>query len=291
MSGLKQSQPEIIVGDNGSIDGTWETLQSTGLSLPVPLRTFQISTPGKSRILNEAVRIAKGDLLFFLDDDVIVDRGWLDAVATYFNQSPRLAAQGTIRIPPEELTDPEVARLVQRYRTVHQFEYDRNADDVQTLNGANMAIRREVFAKVGNFDTRLGPGALGTSEDVELAQRIRLAGIKIGYMADAVVYHELNRERLTEAYFKTLHQKQGRSRLIYKDQSAGRIIFDYFRVTAQFAFYALSSNERKTYRSKGRMYHYRAMLQTKLGIKNSPELPTRDRACPDTLDPKLTKQE
>lgn len=273
-TGLERIRAEIIVGDNGSVDQTWQMLQQASAEFPVPLRLFQIAAPGKCKILNEAIRIARGDVLAFLDDDVTVEAGWLEAVDNFFSQTSRMAAQGTIRIPPEALDDPEIGRLNQRFRTAHRLEYNRNADNLGSLNGANMAIRREVFAKVGNFALRLGPGAAGTSEDVDLAQRIRRTGIKIGYMADAVVYHEVDRARLTETYFKALHQRQGISRLMYKDQSTIRIIFDLCRASAQYGCYSLFGGERKKYRSKGRIYHYRAMLHAKLA-RHSPRKPAR----------------
>ena len=268
LEGLERIHPEIIVGDNGSGDGTWEVLQQISRDFPVPLRLFQIAAPGKCKILNEAIRIANGEILAFLDDDVTVAAGWLAALDDFFSDTSRLAAQGTIRIPPEDLKDPEIGRLIQRFRTAHRLEYDKNADDLNTLNGANMAIRRAVFTKVGDFDLRLGPGASGTSEDFELSHRIRRAGIKIGFMPEAVVCHEVDRARLTEAYFKAWHQRQGISRLIFKDQSKSRIIFDLCRASAQYGFYTISGVERKRYRSKGRIYHYRAMLLAKWGKHN-----------------------
>lgn len=265
---LDRIYPEVIVGENGSADQTWDTLQKISTDFPVPLRLIRIDKPGKCKILNEAIRTAKGELLAFLDDDVIVDANWLVALANFFDQSTCLAAQGTIRIPQEELKDPQVVSLMQRFRTAHHLERDRHADNLNSLNGANMAIRREVFAKVGDFDIRLGPGAAGTSEDVELAQRMRRAGIKIGYMADAVVYHKVYRARLTEAYFKQLHQRQGVSRLVYKDQSAMRIFLDLCRSSLQYSYHSLCGDERNRYRNKGRMYHYGAMLKAKLGRHN-----------------------
>ena len=168
LTGLERIRPEIIVGDNGSGDRTWKILQQVSRDFPVPLRLFQIAAPGKCKILNEAIRIASSEILAFLDDDVAVEAGWLAALDNYFSDTSRLAAQGTIRIPPEDLKDPEIGRLIERFRTAHRLEYDENADDLNTLNGANMAIRRAVFTKVGDFDLRLGPGASGTSEDVEL---------------------------------------------------------------------------------------------------------------------------
>ena len=43
---------------------------------------------------------------------------------------------------------------------------------------------------------------------------------------------------------------------MFKRQSAGRIIFDLGRVSAQYGFYSLFGGERNRYRSKGRVYHY-----------------------------------
>ena len=53
------------------------------------------------------------------------------------------------------------------------------------------------------------------------------------------------------------------------DKGIGRIFFDLGRATAQFAFYSLGKSERDRYRSKGRMYHYLGMLETKLKNRNS----------------------
>jgi hypothetical protein len=76
--------------------------------------------------------------------------------------------------------------------------------------------------------------------------------------------------RLTEDYFKIHHKQQGRSRVLMNDKVIGRIFFDLERATAQFAFYSLSRNERDRYRSKGRIYHYLGMLETKLKNRNAP---------------------
>jgi hypothetical protein len=54
------------------------------------------------------------------------------------------------------------------------------------------------------------------------------------------------------------------------DKGIGRIFLDLSRATAQFAFYSLGKSERDRYRSKGRIYHYLGMLETKLKNRNSP---------------------
>jgi GT2 family glycosyltransferase len=263
LDGLVRIKPEIIVSNNCSKDQTWLSLQRIAADYPVPMRSMQAISPGKSKSLNEAIAVAKGDVLAFLDDDVVVEPTWLAALATHFGQFSHLAVQGAILIPPRDSANPEILRLIERYRTVRQVDFDVTTSETHSLNGANMAVRREVFDQVGKFDIRLGPGASGTSEDVEFAQRMRQAGIKIGYVKDAVVYHCVDRSRLTEEYFQSIHKRQGASRLLFKRQSAGRIIFDLGRVSAQYGFYSIFGGERNRYRSKGRIYHYLGMLESK----------------------------
>jgi hypothetical protein len=54
------------------------------------------------------------------------------------------------------------------------------------------------------------------------------------------------------------------------DKGIGRIFFDLGNASAQFAIYSLGKNERDRYRSKGRIYHYLGMLETKLKNWNGP---------------------
>src|SRR5688572_25264543 len=77
---MERIRPEIIIGDNDSSDNTWEALQRESRDFPVELRSIKVTTPGKSAVMNEAIRAARGQILAFLDDDVIVDPGWLQAI-------------------------------------------------------------------------------------------------------------------------------------------------------------------------------------------------------------------
>ncbi|MGE5305243.1 MAG: glycosyltransferase, partial [Alphaproteobacteria bacterium] len=261
LRGLEKIRPEIIVADNDSTDDTRGVLNEISKHFPVSLKILKVTRPGKSAALNEAIRTASGEILAFLDDDVVLDEGWLEAVEKYFAGNGHLTAQGTIRITPPESDDPEFIALQQRYRTIPYF--DDYLAELHSLNGANFAARREIFDRIGYFNERLGPGASGTSEDVELARRIVRAGIKIEYMKEAIVYHRVDRSRLTEAYFKSLHLRQGRSRLVMSNPATARILFNLCRAAAQYWLYSMIGSERKKYRSKGRIYHYLGMMEIK----------------------------
>jgi glycosyltransferase involved in cell wall biosynthesis len=77
VAGLDKIRPQIIVGDNNSQDETWELLQRTAKTFPLPIKLLKVKRPGKSEVLNDAVLAADGRILVFLDDDVIPERQWL----------------------------------------------------------------------------------------------------------------------------------------------------------------------------------------------------------------------
>ena len=263
VAGLDRIRPQIIVGDNNSQDGTWDLLQRTAKNFPLPIKLLKVKRPGKSAVLNDAVRSADGRIFVFLDDDVSPDRLWLEASEKFFSQKTYQVGQGRIRLQSPDANDPQVQKLLQRFRTIPYVEYDKSMDRVHSLTGANFAVLRDALERVGPFDERLGPGASGTSEDIELARRFTRAGISIGYMQDAIAYHRVDRSRLTEEYFKSLHKKQGKSRLLIKDRSVPHILFGICGMTALYGINCLFSRERRRYRSKGRIYHYLGMLEEK----------------------------
>lgn len=229
-----------------------------------PIRVIRESIPGKCKALNRAIGQSRGRILAFFDDDVEVTAGWLTITADFFRAKPFDAMQGPILFPVELQRHDEFLRAQNRFRTIHFVQYPPSMSEIKTLTGANMAIRREVFDRIGLFDERLGPGRSGKSEDVELAQRLIKSGGKIGYEHKAGVYHEVDWSRLTESYFCQHHEQQGRSRLLFKQQSLLSILPNVMRSMVSCAWYSLKGHERKKYRAKGRFFHYRAMLREKI---------------------------
>jgi glycosyltransferase involved in cell wall biosynthesis len=86
LTGLDQVRPQIIIGDNNSQDETWKLLQTLAKNFPLPLTLLEVKKCGKSAVLNEASRAATGDVLAFLDDDVVVHVNWLCAVQQFFEE-------------------------------------------------------------------------------------------------------------------------------------------------------------------------------------------------------------
>jgi hypothetical protein len=66
--------------------------------------------------MNEASQLPHGNVLAFLDDDVVVQTNWLCAVQQFFQEKGYQATQGVIRIRPPSTETPEFRTLINRYR-------------------------------------------------------------------------------------------------------------------------------------------------------------------------------
>ena len=263
LAAIDRILPEIVVADNNSQDDTYKYLSVALRFFPMKIRILRTRRPGKSAAINEAVRISTGNVLAFLDDDVVVDRMWLTSVEEFFQTGKYHVGQGTVRLRSPAGDDPEIQRLNQQYRTIPTIEYNSRLKEVRSLNGSNFFVRRATFDRVGGLDERLGPGASGTSEDAEFASRLARCGIGIGYAPNALAYHHVDRSRLTDEYFRRSHWHQGRSRLLIRDRSDFHIRFNLAGAYARYVYYTLRGKERKRYRSKGRIYHYLGMIDAK----------------------------
>jgi len=260
MTGWERVTPELIVVDDGSSDAT-RLVVAEAARRAMTIRYLAGPGGGKSRALNQAIRATDAALLAFVDDDVEFDPGWLVAAVGYAPASDVVAAQGTIRLPPESAGDPAIVSALERWRTIPFCDHGPSASEAGSLIGANMLVWRATFARIGLFDERLGPGAAGACEDTELARRIRATGGRIGYVPDAIVYHDVDPERLSAAYFRTLHARRGRSRIYYKRSGLASHILPNLGVAAlRLALATVIGRPQARARALGRWYHYRAML-------------------------------
>jgi GT2 family glycosyltransferase len=156
--------------------------------------------PGLSIARNTGIGAARGAIVAFVDDDVLVHPAWLEALLRGFSDAKVLAVTGLV-LPAELETTAQVifeTTMGQSGRGHRRIVFDQSffvpqlstGPPVWTIGaGANMAFRREAFERVGLFDERLGAGAAGCSEDSELWYRLLAAGGECHYLPEAVVFH------------------------------------------------------------------------------------------------------
>jgi glycosyltransferase involved in cell wall biosynthesis len=192
---------EVVVVDNASTDHTPAVIAAAMENARRPLRVVTASERGLSRARNAGVENARGSLLLFTDDDVVVGPGWIDAMAAAF--SPGVVAAGGRIVPhvvgkwPAWLEGYDSPASLVDYGLT-PFEMSAGRLPI----GANMAIDRVALrARLPQpFEPRLGHSggaALGWDE-THLLNDLVNAG-RIVYVPGACVEHWVEAERWTYA--------------------------------------------------------------------------------------------
>ncbi len=146
---------------------------------------------GLSIARNQGVQTAGRGLVLFTDDDCEVTADWVDDWRRFFEAHPTVGmAFGKVDVPE---FDPMTGNIPS-FDPGHQDRvwgsevFSRGAGFVGM--GANMAVRHDAFAVVGDFDEVLGAGArLVAGEDIDLALRMVEAGYRLGHAAQPTVTH------------------------------------------------------------------------------------------------------
>ncbi len=199
---------EVIVVNNGSTDATEAVIARHARQYAVPLRYLEEARPGKSYAIAAAAAVAAGDVFAFTDDDVNVEATWVEAIRTAMADSACALIGGPV--------EPRWERRAPAWLRIAADSYGRLTAPLALLNygvetvelgprtvlGANLAVRREVFERVGGFAPHLGKlrGTLLTGEDHELCRRVQAAGLRAFYSPALRVRHWVPAERMRIRY-------------------------------------------------------------------------------------------
>jgi GT2 family glycosyltransferase len=158
--------------------------------------------PGLGRAHNAALPVVSTPVVAFTDDDVVVDPGWVGAIADAFEADPEVACVTGLIAPAELLTreqwwverasgfakgyEPRVRSLGAADGEGPLFPYDAGTFG----SGANMAFATEALRRAGGFDPALGAGttALG-GDDLAALHRVVADGHRLAYEPAAIVFH------------------------------------------------------------------------------------------------------
>ena len=185
---------DIIVAADGAVDDPASVAAGVGAMV------LKIDGPcGPAFARSRAAEIAAGEILFFVDTDVVVHPDALARLAAHFIERPDLgAAFGAYD------EDPEDPGFVSQARNLgHAFVHHRSRREASTFWAGLGAVRAHVFAQVGGFDERFRRPSV---EDIDLGYRIAAAGYRIVLDPDARGRH-LKRWTVISSYVSDVRDR------------------------------------------------------------------------------------
>jgi glycosyltransferase involved in cell wall biosynthesis len=175
---------EVVVVNDGSHDAAYAAvvapLAGRLVYRPIP---SGVGLPGAR---NLSARLARGEFVVFVDDDCVPPPWWLDWLAALIETRPDLdAVAGTcLALAPDR---PSFAAAVNtRFRFIPRPW--RTGGDLM-LVGANMAVRRSTYWRIGGF--AMVDGWPGAGEDAEFSRRLALDGARVVAAGDWLVRHDV----------------------------------------------------------------------------------------------------
>jgi GT2 family glycosyltransferase len=216
-----RSQVEILVVDNNSDAALCTEVRAACTAAGGPVRYVAEPSPGLSAARHRGAHEARGEVLVFIDDDVRVTHGWLEALLGAFGD----AAVGIAGGPSIPLFTASVPAWLWDFVEPSPYggwhcgwlsllDIGRTVDDIDPvwIWGLNFGIRREALKRLGGFHPDLVPAALQRWQgdgETGLALKAKAAGVRSAYVHGALLQHVIGPERMTPEYFAKRAYYQG----------------------------------------------------------------------------------
>lgn len=180
---------ELIIVDNGSMDGTGEYLrhlEDEGTARVI----YNTANEGYPRGCNQGLALASGNNLLLLNNDIVVSPGWLGNLLRCLEANPSHGLVGPMsnRLSGGQQWPLQFASLGEAQRFARAFNRSdpRRWRRAVRLSGGCLLMRREVYERVGPLDERFSPGNF---EDDDYCLRAWAEGFTVVIAGDTFVYH------------------------------------------------------------------------------------------------------
>lgn len=232
-------QWECIVVDNNSQDDTRQRVEEfASAHTQLCVRYLFEPKQGLSHARNAGIVAAEGEILAFIDDDERIVEEFVEAYIDIFDGcSEAMSAGGKIIAEYPSGRPSWMSRYVEQ-PIANPMDFGPNVRRFpkgRIPGGGNMAFRREVFDRIGLFNTELGRTGkrLIGGEESDLFERAERCGMACYYQPRAVMYHIIPESKLTDDYFERLSYNTGVSQR-RRAEVSGRVLRLYMFEVAKW---------------------------------------------------------
>lgn len=212
---LAQTYPtdrwEMLLVDNASTDDTRSVIDEIA-SRERHVRALSEGRRGAHHARNTGALAARGDVLYFTDDDMLAESDLMETIVTGFVDGSNVGSV-TGRVLPRWDTEPPAWVL----------KYCRNAllslidlgpqlmvsDDDPGVYSCHQAVLREAFIEAGGFNPDTNAGEFTGDNETGLNLKIKALGYRFAYVGESVTHHMIPASRLTQAYLNSRFADQG----------------------------------------------------------------------------------
>jgi glycosyltransferase involved in cell wall biosynthesis len=195
---------EVLVVDNNCTDHTPAVCAESSATGPLPVRRVVEVRQGLNHGRNRGIEEAAFDHLVYLDDDMVVDPGWLEGYSELHEHFAPDAVMGPVEPLFEEAAPAWMtSRMIESVSSTYSQKGDEPivvpAERAHELPGCNFAVLRKVAVEVGGFHPELdrcGAGMLAGG-DWEFGERLVRQRKKIAYSPKCRIRHLVSRHKIS----------------------------------------------------------------------------------------------
>lgn len=203
---------EIIVADNNSTDNTKGVIEELQKSSDADIKYLFEPRQGAHYARNLASKQARGDFLYFTDDDMLPKEDVLRRMVKVFDVDSNIAEVGGRVLPKWEFDPPEwltkyfydgTLSLIDKQEKLIVADFDIG------IYSCHQMIKREILFECGGFNPDIAKDTLIGNGETGLNIKIINAGHLLAYTSEAVSYHAIPRSRMTQRYINSRYGNQG----------------------------------------------------------------------------------
>jgi glucosyl-dolichyl phosphate glucuronosyltransferase len=204
---LSKDEFEIILIDNNCTDTTAQICKDfIDDHKDIKFRYIIETNQGLSFARNRGIIESAGEVVTFLDDDAYADEDFLKSIVIFMEKNKKVVSVGGRILlhfetrPPEWLNKYLASLLGYFNPSKNVFQFNKK----NYPRGSNMTFRKEIFSKIGYFNTDLGRkgGNLEGSEEKDLFTRIYSINEIVYFLPQTLVHHVIPEERTKPAFIR-----------------------------------------------------------------------------------------